>query len=86
MAQHTSSTSPSRTVQFSGPQINRIIGTASHFRMFAVVGGIAVAPVRLDHVGPLLSDHDDGGVGVPGHDCGHNGGVNNSQSWYAVNL
>ena len=51
-----------------------------------VVGGITVAPVRLDHIGALLSYHDDGGVGVPGHDCGHNGGVNNSQSWYTVDL
>ena len=81
----TSSTSASRTVQFSGPKIKRIKGAASHFPMLAVVG-IAVAPVGLDHVGSLLSYHDHRSIGVPGHDCGHNGGVNNSQSWYPVHL
>ena len=80
-----SSTSASRTVQFARPNINRIIGTPSNFSVFPVVA-VTEAPVRLDHVGPLLSYHDDGSVGVPGHDGGHDGGVNNSQSWYTVHL
>ena len=53
--------------------------------MFAVVD-ITVAPVRLYHVCALLCYHDDRSIGVPGHDRGHNGGVDNSQSWYTVDL
>ena len=79
------STSAAGTVVFSRPEVSRIIGTSPDFLMVASVG-LTVTPVRLDHVRPLLRYHDDGGVGVAGHNGRHDGGVDNSQSWNSVHL
>ncbi|GFY65801.1 hypothetical protein TNIN_6171, partial [Trichonephila inaurata madagascariensis] len=65
------------------------------FVLFEVIAGhspvvtfIAFLPVRVilpDHVRCLLSNHDDGGIGVTGHKSWHDGSVHHSEVLNAFN-
>ena len=66
-------------VTLDWPLTHWFIRISLHFIMNIVaVARLSVAPVRLDHVRPLLRDHDGGGVGVPRHHVRHDGGVDDT--------
>lgn len=59
---------------------------SNHNLWFILEGPSAIEehpPVFLDEVGSLLTDHDDGSVGVARCDDGHDGGVHHPQSRHA---
>ena len=74
-------------VSLDWPLIHWFIRISLHFIMnIAAVARLSEAPVRLDHVRPLLRDHDRGGVGVPRHHVGHDASVDDPQSRDAIHL
>ena len=62
----------------------------SRIAIFSFFPSIAVlevqSPIFLDQVTAFLPDHDDGSVGVPRDDIGHDGGVNHPEPDHAVHL
>ena len=54
--------------------------------LVVTVSRLSETPIGLDHVRPLLGDHNGGGVGVPGHHVWHYRGVYHPQSRHSVNL
>lgn len=50
----------------------------------AFARGLRGGPERLDHVGGLLGDHGDGGVGVAAGDGREDGGVDNPEALNSI--